>query len=329
MSIRLLMLTGLLMQVGCATTVVKKDPGSHDKGIRFYRPKPYLLIQPAIEQSLAVKTDEGKTVGAVVANGSDRSFTVELKYMPDFSEEYSIRARSGIGTNTTNITLADGWNLTQVDQALDSNVPETISALGDLIQGVGNIASQNVAPGRGSGSTDVKFVVQASNVPIGFYEAVLSDDPSGHKQLYGWRYIGFAPYSPCPIVSCGQVNESCGNSAIYALAFENGVMKFKSLPEVANGSSQLTPSSVLPDVEQMLANVINAALVANSKSAERVIVSVQTDGNLEVVIITSLLNATQDVADQLRAVLQDVTPTIRKAIAPYGYSNPKVIIAPN
>ena len=29
--------------VGCTSTTVKQNPGPHDHGFRFYRPKPYLL----------------------------------------------------------------------------------------------------------------------------------------------------------------------------------------------------------------------------------------------------------------------------------------------
>ena len=36
--------------------------------------------------------------------------------------------------------------------------------------------------------------ILATNIPFGFYEAVIARDPKGKKQLYGWRYVGFMPF---------------------------------------------------------------------------------------------------------------------------------------
>ncbi|HHK42491.1 MAG TPA: hypothetical protein ENJ50_08740, partial [Planctomycetaceae bacterium] len=112
----------LLTTTGCLPrTTVVANPGPRDKGIRYYRPKPYLLVQPA----------EGPVAGGQV--------TIELQYLPDFSEEYSIHVRSGFGINNTSVTLEDGWNLVAIEQELDSRVAEQISALGDLLDAAGNI----------------------------------------------------------------------------------------------------------------------------------------------------------------------------------------------
>ena len=69
-----------LLLAACASTTVKKDPGQHDRGIRYYRPKPHLLIQSTLDKP-------GETVA------------VSLEYLPAFAEEYSIHIRTGIGTN--------------------------------------------------------------------------------------------------------------------------------------------------------------------------------------------------------------------------------------
>ena len=68
-----------LLLCGCLLprTTVVSNPGPRDKGIRFYRPKPYLLVKPT-------RYEEEKYV------------TLSLEYLPDFSEEYSIRIRSGL-----------------------------------------------------------------------------------------------------------------------------------------------------------------------------------------------------------------------------------------
>jgi hypothetical protein len=71
--------------------------------------------------------------------------------------------------------------------------------------------------------------VRASNVPLGFYEAVLARDPQGRKQLYGWRYVGFQPFNGCPLAAGGQEPACCNDFETYGLVFDNGIMTFKRL----------------------------------------------------------------------------------------------------
>lgn len=195
---------------GCATTTVTRDPPPWDKGIRYYRPKPYLFVQPA-------------------DNGSDEFVQLSLKYLPDFSEEYSIRARAGLGINQTSIKLADGWNLVEIDQKLDSQFDETLEAAGDLI---GNLPIPTA--GTPAGVPRAKMVVRATNVPLGFYEAVLSRGPDGRKRLYGWRYVGFYPFAACPMHVSAEDCIDCHASDIYALTFRRGVMTFQPLATAAS-----------------------------------------------------------------------------------------------
>lgn len=201
--IRLMLL--VCVASGCATTTVTRDPPPWDKGIRYYRPKPYLLIKPA-------------------ENGSDEFVQISLEYLPDFSEEYSIRARAGLGINQTSVKLADGWNLVEIDQKLDAQFDESLEAVGEL---VGNLPIPTA--GTPASTPRTKMVVRATNVPLGFYEAVLSRGPKGRQRLYGWRYVGFYPFAACPIQAAGEDCIDCRAAEIYALTFRRGVMTFQPL----------------------------------------------------------------------------------------------------
>jgi hypothetical protein len=208
----LLLLLPLLL-TACTTTTVTKNPTDCDQGIRYYRPKPYLLIQPT-------------------GTPSDQFVSISLHYLPDFSEEYSIRVRAGLGINETNIALQDGWNLTQISQKLDSQFDENLGAVADLI---GALPIPTAAKSRDAAS--LKMVVRATNVPLGFYASVIGCGPDGKKSLCGWRYVGFQPFNtPCS----GQVpsGPSIGGdpTAVYALAFERGVMTFRQIALLENGA---------------------------------------------------------------------------------------------
>ena len=64
-SITICMFAGLL--AGCSSVSVIKDPGPGDRGIRYYRPKPYLLVTPA--------------------DATGRMVKLKIEYLPDYSEE--------------------------------------------------------------------------------------------------------------------------------------------------------------------------------------------------------------------------------------------------
>lgn len=208
----------LVMTSGCLPrTFVKKNPDDRDCGIRYYRPKPYLSIEPMLDR-------QGVPVEGYV--------TLTRVTMPDFSEEYSIHVRSGLGTNSTSITLEDGWNLTKLNVDVDSQFDENVEAVAALAK-VLPIAT------AGGGSDSKSTPVRAVNVPIGLYESVVSTGRDGKKRLYGFRYVGFMPYATCPVESTGLECHSCEGNAVYALTFnKEGAMEFRPLPEVALPLSQ-------------------------------------------------------------------------------------------
>lgn len=196
---------------GCLPrTTIHRNPGKLDHGVRFYRPKPYLLIKQAVDTS---------------GNEKPGFVTLEMVTMPDFSEEYSIHVSSGLGTNNTSITLDDGWKLSKLDVDIDSQFDENVKAISDLVGSVGGLGGRGAQLNGGAPS----LMVRACNVPLGLYESVLSRGPDGVKRLFGFRYIGFFPYNPCPIESCGVMEQGCLDGDVYGLVFEDGVMVFRPL----------------------------------------------------------------------------------------------------
>jgi len=228
--------------VGCLPqTTVRKAPGPADTGIRYYRPKPYLVLRPQVD-------DDGVPVEGYVA--------LALEYLPDFSEEYAIHVRSGWGVNQTRLTLDQGWNLTAVNVDLDSQTDEKIAAVGELLQGAGEI----VGPRGGAAQP---FVVRAANVPLGYYEAVVGEAVAGPgvagagvgcKRLLGFQYVGFLPFA-CGGLSATSPSTGDGGGPLYALVTERGVMTFKPLGEVAavgprEGLNQLQRRSAPEELPQ-------------------------------------------------------------------------------
>ena len=202
----------LLLTTGCLPrTRIIPHPSPDEEGLRFYRPKPYLLVAP-----------EG--------DGSGRRVRISLEYLPDFSEEYAVQIRSGFGINATSVQLEDGWNLVGLDEELDAQIDEQIRAFADLLQAAGRLVP--TSDGIRTTGAAPKIVVEASNVPLGFYEAVVARGPHGRKRLYGWKYVGFAPFTPCPLESTGAECRPCDAACVYGLVFRNGVMIFEPLSDI-------------------------------------------------------------------------------------------------
>ncbi|MDA0660888.1 MAG: hypothetical protein O2931_02200 [Planctomycetota bacterium] len=226
--------------LGCAPRLrVIQNPGQGDPGIRFYRPKPYLFLTPA-----ATNSGTSRSPASVMSNDGEM-VAIELRYLPDFEEEYSLDVRSGWGAANVKIELQDGWNLVSLNQELDSKVDKNLSAIADVMKAIPSVASASPA-----GLSDQRTVVQASNVPLGFYEAVVSADKCGKKHLYGFRYVGFIPFGTCPICPTGMQSGDCrdGSLPLYGLVFERGVMVFREIGAIGAqedpaGQTTLTASS--------------------------------------------------------------------------------------
>lgn len=160
-----------LLIPGCARVhILPLDPDGVAKlqnaaeGLRFYRPKPYLLVValPPPASAAGIPTSdrkrpseqEGKGAGAETKNETEKKdgtaststsssspststgfsavapqYVVKLIYLPDYSHPFAISASAGMGTAQMNPVLQDGWMLTSVNSTSDSKVPETLTAL--------------------------------------------------------------------------------------------------------------------------------------------------------------------------------------------------------
>ncbi len=274
----LLLACTLITALGCTTVVVKKDPGHHDRGIRFCRPKPYLYIGPVAQpaQSSPQQKDNttpapgGTAPAAKPATGTgapanqsatgtvtDNNFIkvgMELKYLPDYNEEYSIRLKPGIGTGTLGVTLADGWNLTTVNMQTDQKLPELLSSIASLIgavkgTGAGGGGSTGGAKARTPSAVgeqlpeEFNVVVDSRpDVPLGFYEAVIATGPDGRKSLFGWRYVGFMPFVGCPVEPCAEPKTiSCGPNDLWGIVATPNSIKFQKLSDIGAGPLNAWP----------------------------------------------------------------------------------------
>jgi hypothetical protein len=206
---------------GCSSVNVVKNPGPSDNGIRYYRPKPYLLVTPADPTGRMVK--------------------VEVLQLPDYCEEYSIHPK---GKKPPAVQLKDGWNLVGVGgPPAPPAAPEPAPT-----------------PPPVDPLKLPEAVLVAGNVPIGLYESVF-DMAGPVKYLKGWRYVGFSPFGSggppngtdaqgvqnlrngCPpCVAPGSVMQG----PLFGLVFFNGAMTFRQLDEI--GNNMTCPEYIKPPI---------------------------------------------------------------------------------
>lgn len=231
----------LALSFGCARMVVTKNPGPSDKGIRFYRPKPYIFIGPAppTTSSSSKNEPDGQT-SAGGRHSGDRlaawtaatdpapamSVVIRLEYLPDYSEEYSIRVTPGLGQSELNVSLQNGWNLTSVDAKTDQRYAEILGSLAQLLSAVPK-----------AGAEMARNAQADNNVPLGYYEGVLAINERGCKELLGWRYVGFMPCYTCPVkANVYRTDAVCDDDHLYALVFEGGTLRFKTMRDMKFGA---------------------------------------------------------------------------------------------
>lgn len=292
----------LMLGVGCsARTVVRQNPGPHDKGIRYYRPKPYLLLQPTPAKD-----------SAEVRN--DRYVQMSLEYLPDFSEEYSITVRSGLGSNKTSVKLVDGWKLTEINQTLDSEFDENVNAVANLLKAA---APQGIVGVEGEQVQGPSMVVRATNVPLGYYESVISRGRDGKKRFYGWRYVGFYPFQACPAEGIGIECVDCHASRIYGLVFRDGVMTFKAIQEVAHHSNsdvyrvhtgEILPLPLTEEVLRSMEEQARAAVAVQLRAAGHI--EVEVDEARPHIVFTLMA----DDAERMQGILRDYQDDFEKSL---------------
>jgi hypothetical protein len=126
---RAALLCGIAGLAGCANVFVRPIANEHGspgktgseswRGVRFYRPAPYLLL-----------TREALRVGGAESVPVDKATIV---YLPDYSKEFVIQWWPGFGNVAPKFTLQDGWNLTSFDSRVESEGAAALSSLADLL----------------------------------------------------------------------------------------------------------------------------------------------------------------------------------------------------
>jgi len=176
-----------------------------------------------------------------------QKISIDLVYMPDFAEEYSVELKPGLGVGELSMELEDGWKLTTIGIKTDQQVDEIISSVAELVEAGGGLVrggDRSLAATK-SGMPICEQGIYATNVPFGFYEAVIACDPCGRKQLYGWRYVGFMPFQSCPTQPCGMQTVSCEPEygAVYGLVWVNGILQFAPIHDIPRCPQEISGGS--------------------------------------------------------------------------------------
>jgi hypothetical protein len=86
-----------LAAAGCAGIDVSRVTQADAKGLRFWRPAPYLVL-----------------------TATDKGCAAKIVYLPNGDEEYALTITPGIGNVSLKPTLDQGWLLTGLDASVDT-----------------------------------------------------------------------------------------------------------------------------------------------------------------------------------------------------------------
>ena len=101
------------------TPVTKEDRKT--PGVRYYESEPYLLVAKD---------------------------TIQLVWLPNYNMGYAVRTQPGLGKADGSVKLAEGWRITEFGAIVDTRIPETISAVADLVKAAGVPALTKGAPAK-------------------------------------------------------------------------------------------------------------------------------------------------------------------------------------
>lgn len=136
--LNLLLLAAILLS-GCAGVKLFKDEDFNKRtGLKFYYPKPYLLVERNAAKDVPLKTT--------------------ILFLPDLANPVYAKVISGWGSNAFSIALANG-SLSTYGITTDSKIPETITAAGGVLTGLGGFLT-----GKAALATASKDVQQAATV---------------------------------------------------------------------------------------------------------------------------------------------------------------------
>lgn len=251
--------------------VVTKNPGPEDRGIRYYRPKPYLFIGPAqsgTDKPAATPASPSATHTPGTLSPANPSSHRAVAEQSDQNITVLGGQQSGSTHLTSNLHLAEDAPpvktsipvTIRLEYLPDYNEEYSIRVTPGLGQAALNVSLQN---GWNLNSVDAKtdqryaeiigsvaslvgavnpakhltLAEAESNVPLGYYEGVLATNECGGKELIGWRYVGFMPCVTCPVKACVYRGEvTCDDDQLYGLVFERGTLQMKSMRSLKTGT---------------------------------------------------------------------------------------------
>lgn len=186
---------------GCATFEVKSKvigTDATESGILYYPPKPYLLVtqnvnvaQPkAPEPKKEEKQKEekgGEESGFAESNSSSLSeinlngllrtpqYGIQVIYLPDLARPQRVHMNAGIGTVDTTFGMADGWQLSALNVKLNSQVPETIGAIGEAAGSIAGLIPTPAAAGEGASRLETLVQLLQTVTAAGSQESFTDD----------------------------------------------------------------------------------------------------------------------------------------------------------
>jgi len=106
---------------GCAGVKLYKEESFDNRtGLKFYYPKPYLLVERNAAKDVPLKTT--------------------IIYLPDLANPVYAKVINGFGANEFSLALSNGA-LSTYGIKTDSKIPETIASAGGVLTGVGGVLS--------------------------------------------------------------------------------------------------------------------------------------------------------------------------------------------
>jgi hypothetical protein len=131
--LRFFYLLGSILLSGCAgVKLYKEETFKNQTGLKFYYPKPYLLVERNGAKDVPLKTT--------------------LLFLPDLTNPVYVKIIRGMGSNAFSLALANGA-LSTYGLTTDSKVPETIAAAGGLLTGAGGLLS-GIAANKAGGDVE-------------------------------------------------------------------------------------------------------------------------------------------------------------------------------
>ena len=141
--------------LGCANVWVEPvenatgSPGrrlaAESSGVRFFRPAPHVWITSTAPSErvdvTSVELREGDRTTRSTRSTAEQGYAAEIVMLPDYSREYVIRWRPGLGSVKPDFELEDGWNLVGFASSIDTQSHEVIGALTGAVSNVGKLAA--------------------------------------------------------------------------------------------------------------------------------------------------------------------------------------------